>query len=107
MTPADELVTYTSIKVESAKIIMEETMTQTRRNAILGMAAAYAVATLSPWPALAQAEYPSRPVRVAVPYAAGGGTDLTLALLKNSGLRLWISYAGMMTSVKASEIMAF
>ncbi len=40
-------------------------------------------------PAVAQANWPQRPVRVIVPYAAGGGTDLTTrAVMETVGQRL-------------------
>ncbi len=55
-------------------------MALTRRAALLA-----ALAT----PALAQANWPQRPVRVIVPYAAGGGTDLTTrAVMETVGQRL-------------------
>ena len=56
-------------------------MSQTRRSLLVTMAAASAASTLSPWRALAQADYPTRPVRVTVPYAAGGGTDFFARLV--------------------------
>ena len=43
----------------------------------LGLLAAPALAPR----AVAQADFPNRPIRVVVPYAAGGGTDLTTRLL--------------------------
>jgi tripartite-type tricarboxylate transporter receptor subunit TctC len=54
--------------------------TQTRRSILGGMAAASAAALL-PRSASAQSDYPSRPVRVVVPYAAGGGTDFFARLV--------------------------
>ena len=56
-------------------------MSQTRRNLLVTMAAASAASALSPWRAFAQADYPARPVRVTVPYAAGGGTDFFARLV--------------------------
>ncbi|HZH53207.1 MAG TPA: tripartite tricarboxylate transporter substrate binding protein [Microvirga sp.] len=55
-------------------------MSHTRRSILAGIAAC-AGSALSPWPALAQADYPTRPVRVIVPYAAGGGTDFFARLV--------------------------
>lgn len=56
-------------------------MISTRRKILAGMAAATAVAALLPGPVFAQADYPIRPVRVIVPYAAGGGTDFFARLV--------------------------
>ena len=56
-------------------------MNPTRRRILQTMAAASAAASRSPWPAFAQAAYPARPVRVIVPYAAGGGTDFFARLV--------------------------
>ena len=54
----------------------------TRRAALLG-------ALATPVVARAQATWPQRPVRVIVPYAAGGGTDLTTrAVMESVGQRL-------------------
>ena len=47
----------------------------TRRHVILGASAALAGT------ALAQAAWPSRPIRLLVPYPAGGGQDITARLL--------------------------
>ena len=50
----------------------------TRRTLLAGMAAAPFAA-----PALAQAEYPNRPVRVMVPYPPAGGADTTARIVYN------------------------
>ncbi|WP_134497547.1 Bug family tripartite tricarboxylate transporter substrate binding protein [Microvirga pakistanensis] len=55
-------------------------MTWNRRDILVGMAAC-AASTLLSRHAFAQGGYPARPVRVVVPYAAGGGTDFFARLV--------------------------
>ena len=56
-------------------------MNQTRRSLLIALAAASAASALVPLGAFAQAAYPTRPVKVIVPYAAGGGTDFFARLV--------------------------
>ncbi len=44
---------------------------------VLAAFAALGISATAPSPALAQADYPSRPVKFVVPFAAGGGIDIT------------------------------
>src|SRR6266545_3148585 len=52
----------------------ENVMPLTRREAIAGCGGG--LAWLAAWPALAQSTYPSRAIRMIVPYPPGGTTDL-------------------------------
>jgi tripartite-type tricarboxylate transporter receptor subunit TctC len=61
---------------------VRKTRDLTRRNLLLG-SAALGSALAAPRIATAQAAYPSRPVRVLVPYAAGGGADTVSRILFN------------------------
>jgi tripartite-type tricarboxylate transporter receptor subunit TctC len=51
--------------------------TNHNRRMVLGTLAAAAAGAASPW-ARAQSAYPSKPIRVIIPYAAGGSTDATV-----------------------------
>lgn len=52
-----------------------------RRQVLAAGAATGAAAALGMKPAMAQADYPSRPVTVVVPWGAGGGTDATARII--------------------------
>jgi tripartite-type tricarboxylate transporter receptor subunit TctC len=62
-----------------------------RRRLIGGLSAAALAgsASLLSGPALAQGSFPSRPVRLIVPFPAGGATDLTARLLAGKLAEIW------------------
>jgi tripartite-type tricarboxylate transporter receptor subunit TctC len=61
----------------------------TRRRVLLGSAAALAAPMVLGSRAFAQADYPNRPVRVIVPYPAGGGADTVSRILFQKLGELW------------------
>lgn len=66
-------------------------MKATRRN-WLGQAAALGGGVLLAgwqWPALAQGNYPARPIRMVVPYPAGGGTDTIARMIGQRLTEAW------------------
>jgi tripartite-type tricarboxylate transporter receptor subunit TctC len=71
---------------------MRKTFSFTRRRLLAGAAALGAVAQLAPFgrgAALAQADYPTRPVRVIVPYPPAGGADTVSRLLFQKLGEMW------------------
>jgi len=53
----------------------EDSLTINRRGVIKGIGAAAATPLLTAWPAAAQAKFPDHPIRLIVPYSAGGVVD--------------------------------
>ncbi len=85
-----------------------------RRHLVAGLASGVAAPLLAttPGPALAQAvDYPNRPVRMIVPYAAGGGTDfiargLAEKLSQQTGQQFVIEYRGGAAGALGTEAVA-
>src|SRR3546814_2660549 len=63
--------------IKSIRCIGRRTMTKAGLYAQGILAIGVAVASLGALPAAAQDDYPSRPIRMIVPFGAGGGIDFT------------------------------
>jgi tripartite-type tricarboxylate transporter receptor subunit TctC len=61
----------------------------TRRQLLAGSAALVAAPVVTPMPAIAQANYPNRPVRVIVPYPPAGGADTVSRILFGKLSEMW------------------
>ncbi len=59
-----------------------------RRSLVLAAAAATALGGVTPWPAVAQGTFPDKPVRIIVPFGAGGSDSLARALGEKLGTQL-------------------
>ncbi|RYF32851.1 MAG: tripartite tricarboxylate transporter substrate binding protein, partial [Comamonadaceae bacterium] len=58
-----------------------------RRNLVLAATGA-ALTSITSWPAAAQGSYPDKPVRIVVPFGAGGSDSLARALGERLGAQL-------------------
>src|SRR4029079_16436375 len=67
----------------------EETMPIVRIGSLLAGAALAAELVMGPAVAHAAEKFPSKPVRLIVPYAPGGATDITARLLQTGISELW------------------
>ena len=59
-----------------------------RRRNLAAAATVAALAGIAPWPALAQGAFPDKPVRIIVPFGAGGSDSLARALGERLGAQL-------------------
>ncbi len=59
-----------------------------RRRNLVAAATVAALAGIAPWPALAQGAFPDKPVRIIVPFGAGGSDSLARALGERLGAQL-------------------
>jgi tripartite-type tricarboxylate transporter receptor subunit TctC len=70
----------------------EESAMSTRRDMLVGSASVLVLSlfgTINPRPSMAQAQYPTRPVRVIVPYPPAGGADTVSRLLFQKLGEMW------------------
>src|SRR5258708_5767212 len=77
--PGEE--TILAIDATGAKEKLKNIRTLNTFGWLAGILIAFAIAVLTPTPSRSEPGYPNRPMRILVPYGAGGVGDLTMRIL--------------------------